>query len=83
MQRKGATFEGRKIGFEGIVGAVLLEFLDRSAEEQDEVVSRWLGSLGSQLSADEPATAQERPSGTVEVPVEENTPKAGAKRKRV
>ena len=76
MQRKGLTFDGRKIGFEAIIGAVLLEFLSRSSEEQDGVVDRWLPILEAQVNASvDPAQTHGPSPETVELPVSRITPK--------
>jgi hypothetical protein len=66
-------FRGRKLGAEGLVGAVLLDFLAKSEAEQLALIRERLPELEDQVeSADEPTTEPSakpaEPSGPARVP---------------
>ncbi len=61
LQRAGLKFRGRKLGIEGLVGAVLMEFLSRSWGEQVASVEHWLPEL--ERSLDSPPDKSRKRSG--------------------
>lgn len=48
-------FLGRKLGIEGLLGAVMLEFLDRPECDQVAVLDSWLSELEEQVRRGDPA----------------------------
>lgn len=50
---RGLKFGQRAIGIEGVMGCLLLDFLERSEEEQDAVIDRWLEVLENQVGEHE------------------------------
>jgi hypothetical protein len=64
MQRLALKFGGRKLGIEGLVGAVILDFLSRTEAEQRAILGVRLPELEAQLGLgkDEPASPPADPS---------------------
>jgi hypothetical protein len=81
QQARGLKFGIKRIGIEGVIGAVLLEFLARPEHEQSAIIDRWLPELGAQVGGDyaadaptpAPAPVQEPPHITT-IPVLPNVP---------
>lgn len=49
-QRAGLKFQGRVVSIEGLVGAVLMDFLAKSPDEQRAIVERWLPGLEAAIA---------------------------------
>jgi hypothetical protein len=96
QQARGLKFGIKRIGIEGVIGAVLLEFLARPEHEQNAVIDRWLPELGAQVGGDyatdaPPPAPYEAPPHvtvvdpippTVQTPVTPRSGPAGSKRPR-
>lgn len=61
MANKKIKFRNRNVGIEGLIGAVMLEFLERPDAEQEKMLRSLLPRLESMFEAEEEASPTELP----------------------
>ncbi len=80
FQRAGVKFGGRKLGLQGLVGSVLLDFLDRTDADQLATLMARLVELEAQLDAPDASRPDQHGPARVE-PTRVIGPEGGRKRK--